>query len=468
MDLWDEIIEPPKKPGEKEKRQTSALDDDFELSMTGVSSNQRRSSVTRSRGRKNRIFPAILVLATVCLALVLFFSDRIIPSPEGFDPVLEQEPVWLPDADTFPVAPTVPTVTDPPAVTDPPTPSLNPDPVPESTEAPVQAKTYRFYGQRLSYYEQQIYDQIAEGIGNFETSIPNICLISVDDLEPILEALFYDYAEYFWYTGAYTYSYRTYDNYCELTFTPEYFWDVQTCRSYASYVHQTTDAIIAPLQGKSDYEKVRYIYEYLIDNTAYDPAYMGKTLFELLSEGRAVCAAYARATQYMLTKLGMEVIYVVGDAGTPGDLESHAWNIINVGGDYYQYDATWGDPYYEDGTQEKNFYYLCITDRESNKTHFPYDNIYPSCTATRYNYYTYEGFYLEFYNTDTILQWLAEANQGEPILEFKCANELVYREVINNLITNGGFFDLFQQVANGINNYTYSTDDNFLIVKLTW
>ena len=56
---------------------------------------------------------------------------------------------------------------------------------------------------------------------------------------------------------------------------------------------------------------------------------------------QAVCAGYARAVQYLLERLGIPCIYVEGN--TIGSSEGHAWNIVQIGGQYYYVDATNGD-----------------------------------------------------------------------------------------------------------------------------
>ena len=48
-----------------------------------------------------------------------------------------------------------------------------------------------------------------------------------------------------------------------------------------------------------------------------------------------VCAGYAHAFQYCMQKLGIPAAYIVGYAG-----EAHAWNLLQLGGEYYCMDVT--------------------------------------------------------------------------------------------------------------------------------
>ena len=55
-----------------------------------------------------------------------------------------------------------------------------------------------------------------------------------------------------------------------------------------------------------------------------------------------MCAGYAASVKYLLDKIGIPCIYVQGTS-----LETnigHAWNIVEIEGEYYYVDATYGDP----------------------------------------------------------------------------------------------------------------------------
>ena len=172
--------------------------------------------------------------------------------------------------------------------------------------------------------------------------------------------------------------------------------------------------------------------------------------------------------QFILTRLDVETIYVSGDAGSPENKGSHAWNIVKIDGDYYQIDATWGDPYSEDGTQTKNFIYFCVTDAEMGRDHWPEKTGYPPCTATKYNYFVYEGRFLDTYNEELLKQWLRESEmRGEP-LEFRMANKQLYQEVKKKLIDEGEMFRLFEDVLGKSVQYYYSWNDNFYILTISW
>lgn len=112
------------------------------------------------------------------------------------------------------------------------------------------------------------------------------------------------------------------------------------------------------LGGMSDYEKVKEINKYLCDNVYYPKKpYISHdfTPYGALFSGRAVCEGYARATKILCELAGLECYYVVGYCDNDPVDGGHAWNLVKVGGDWYQLDVTWNDG---SGTDD----YFLVTD----------------------------------------------------------------------------------------------------------
>ena len=338
----------------------------------------------------------------------------------------------------------------------------------QETDPPAVPKEYRYNGSLLSDGEKEAYDILVQGMLAQEQEIANIYLPDLASVDRVMDAIFYDYAEIFWYTGAYSTTYYEEEGYLDLAIAPGYDCTPEERVRRQNTIDSRIQGLLNTLYGESEYEKVKGVYEFLIDNTAYDYAYSDQSVYQILAEGRAVCAGYARAMQYILGKLDVEAIYISGEAGSPGDTESHAWNIVKIDGDYYQIDATWGDPYYEDGTQTKNFNYFCLTDDEMGLDHWADRQGYPPCTSTKHNYYRYEGRFLESYDTELIKVWMQEAEmRGEP-LNFRVANAQLYQQVQTNLIEDGGIYDLMEEVLGEATGFSWSTKDGLYVLTISW
>lgn len=421
-------------------------------------SGRRRSAPTQKKKPKKAL-TAIAILAVIAIAVGLLSNLFTPDTPPSLQNSTIAPTLSLPPVDS--IEQTLPATQEP---------SIQ-EILPIQTE-PTQEQTasVRYQGQKLPASQQKVYLQLVEGLANHESRIPNLLLQQAENIEQISQAVFLDYGELFWYTGGYSATYQVQGRLINMTFSPTYRWDKATSIAYATFVENKTANLIAQSMGLSDYEKVKTVYEYLIDNTIYDHAYSGATIYDLLYHGRSVCNGYARTAQYLLNKLGVEVIYVQGDgySYSAGTWESHAWNIVQLGGQYYQMDATWGDPVSKDGRQTKNFHYLCLTTEEISRDHRSQWENYPDCTATYYNYYRYEGHYLTSFDTDQLKQWIIEENATGKELVFRVADETLYEKILKDLIRNSAFHDLFKESIGGVDIYYHSENQTYHIFTITW
>ena len=97
------------------------------------------------------------------------------------------------------------------------------------------------------------------------------------------------------------------------------------------------------VSGKSDYQKVGAVYDYICDNVTYDydnledDSYTLKfTAYAALKNKTAVCQGYALLFYRLMLELGIDARVIAGDGGGP-----HGWNIVKLGNVYYNADTTW-------------------------------------------------------------------------------------------------------------------------------
>ena len=124
----------------------------------------------------------------------------------------------------------------------------------------------------------------------------------------------------------------------------------------------------------SDLEKALVVHDYLVQNCEYDyerysanpdsvPA-ISHTAYGALVEKIAVCDGYGKAYAYIMKdKLGIPCELVSSDT------MHHAWNLIQIGGEWYHVDATWDDPTWDNIGRVVHSYFLLSDTAIGDATH---------------------------------------------------------------------------------------------------
>ena len=157
--------------------------------------------------------------------------------------------------------------------------------------------------------------------------------------------------------------------------------DIPTLIAMKVQTADLVDAAVAALNvtGKSHYEIIWTVNEYLCD-TIYYPAqepYAPEThtAYGALANGTAVCEGYALAAKLMLNELGIPCDIQTGTCTGGG---GHAWNLVQLEGQWYQLDVTWND-----GSATRQDY-LLVTDAYMRKSRtWDYGN-YPASAPEPY------------------------------------------------------------------------------------
>ena len=180
--------------------------------------------------------------------------------------------------------------------------------------------------------------------------------------------------KYFYYPG---FSYRDNGSYITFTmyFQTNWFTTAQQEATLSSYIKGTLLPQLA-LDGKSTYQKVQAIYDWITRNVRYDYANLGNdsyllqyTAYAAVINRTAVCNGYASLFYRLANDAGIDCRFITGTAGG-----YHAWNIVRMdNGKYYCLDATWDEGqtnyrYFMKGTTEFGQDHTVITDE--NNTYF--------------------------------------------------------------------------------------------------
>lgn len=144
--------------------------------------------------------------------------------------------------------------------------------------------------------------------------------------------------------------------YLTLTYEMSYYTTAEQEQLVDSRIRQLLDQL--DVYDARDYDKVKAIYDYICRNVTYDYDGLSQgdntliyTAYAALVNGTSVCQGYANLFYRLALELDVDARLIAG-IGNGGD---HAWNIVKLGGKYYNLDATWDAIYSQAGLDYQYF-----------------------------------------------------------------------------------------------------------------
>lgn len=189
--------------------------------------------------------------------------------------------------------------------------------------------------------------------------------VTVDKFKELYFDLYYQGALPWYVTAKCAYTYDPQTTFIS-KFTPDTIPDVDMAL-YEERVAQILDTCV--LEGMSQWQIALSVHDYLIANAIYDDSLVRNTGYALLIDGTSVCAGYAKAYQDLMLRAGIDCRYVDSDA------MDHAWNLVNIDGNWYHVDLTWDDPSPNTDGYVNHKYFL-LTDEEisgGDDPHYDWD-----------------------------------------------------------------------------------------------
>lgn len=454
---------PSKEPPNKNYFEDFASSDEDSAFPENGSWNYQSTKKKRSNAKK---LLGIMLVIVFGICVILSFGKKAQPD----DPSLPTVDSNI-DSNVTPTNPPIVTEADQTPQDEQDVLSTYPPMITEPPENPPLIQNQAIYYARslLSQEEQNLYDIIYEAIYRM-SEIKGLRVSYAVDVDTLIRFVTIDHPELFWYSGSW--SGMELDNgdgtrNMDMTF---HFNCTQAEREQTQKIIDAyAEDCLRGLEYLDQYNQVKAVYEYIINNTVYDYDYYGQTIEEIMVNHRGVCASYARTTQYLLQQLGFEIVTVFGY----GHEESHLWNMLKVEGDYYLLDTTWGDPLTDtDAEQTINYTYFLVTTEFMAKDHRVDDVIpLPYCSATSCNYFIREGRYFEYYDRNRFLDLMRQDVAAGRNTEMKFSSIEVYNTFLSIISDGGQIYPMFEELGvPGFNtgSCSYSCSEDNLGIKIIY
>ena len=343
------------------------------------------------------------------------------------------------------------------------------------TPSAVQAGL-RYCRQLLSGRELDLYLQVLEAVQNAEPTLTGDSS-DLDTMRRMVDYVRADYPELFWLLGVNSSTIMTVNGVpTEATMEFRYSQEVTDLAAAQARVEAAVQECLSGIDPAwSDYDKIKAVYDWIIRRTEYDPEAADQSLYTVLVSSRGVCAGYAKATQYLLNRLGIPCTYVTGTARGG----AHGWDLVLADGDWYYLDPTWGDPLFSDGGNDPDYVsynYFCVTSQDLFQTHTPDDTFpLPECTATACNYFARNGLLLDRYDYGTVLDIMRRAVEQRQDAVFRFTSPQALAQAVDALTRQYDLLDLVKDADGGagildVSTVYHSTDEalNIFTVYFTF
>ncbi len=250
-------------------------------------------------------------------------------------------------------------------------------------------------------------------------------------------------------------------------------------------IDAVADKLVSEANGKSStFEKLKVFHDYLVLNSTFELSEEGSyeynsSIYNAFGsgeeQGNIQCAGYAKAVQYLCDKVGISCMVVTGETS---EGQTHAWNVVDVDGVWYNLDCTWDDPILKTANYKNLRYnYFLVPDSYiEDLTHFhksqkkmssgDYITYFepPACTETAQNYFVKNGLvYSDFASAEAAIKAEIEraAKDGSRTAQITVATAELYDEVFDARMS----YNDYSKTFSGVKGLSDECNKNMLLIE---
>lgn len=255
----------------------------------------------------------------------------------------------------------------------------------------------KYFAKQLDEKKLRLFTEIYSCASKHKNDVDFALSTNSEELEAVMYLINYDCPELIHLSGDY---YPISDQNGEiigvqLTYVmsdDEYQKNLETVKKFISEMK-------TELEGKTDIEKEKYVYDYIFYNCVYnDTDTLAGSVYGTLINHVGRCEGFCKSFMWCMREMGIECMCVSGNESWISNsiYAKHSWNIVKIDGEYYHLDVTIDNfKTNPDDENPPNYGFFNVDDYTvaSNRT---IDNAYislnvPSCRSMDYNYHLMNG-----------------------------------------------------------------------------
>lgn len=270
-----------------------------------------------------------------------------------------------------------------------------------------------YYYIHMNKTQQAAYTAVKSGLMAFASSI-QVSGVGSRELGDIFFQLRLDCPEIFYAVGFKYQSFRGSDN---ITMIPEYLFDKAKIKDHQRAMKTRAEKLSRPALSLSDWEKERYIHDFICSNVRYDKLKKpySHEIIGPLGQGVGVCEGIAKSVKLLCDALGIWCMIAISDANQEKQIKyRHAWNIIRLGKFYYHLDATYDVSLSQEAAVRYDYFNL--EDKQFFRDHEPVLYTAPVCEDGGSFYYKEKK--LSFTKLEDVAKRAEQAAKKKKMLVF--------------------------------------------------
>ncbi|RGY98752.1 transglutaminase domain-containing protein [Clostridium sp. AM58-1XD] len=286
-----------------------------------------------------------------------------------------------------------------------------------------------YYGQ-MNKIQQSAYHSIKTGLTALEPSF-SVPRLDGRELTDIFFKLRLDWPEIFYGVG---FRYRFYQHAENVEMIPEYLFDKGKIKEHQKAMNARVSKLVRPALSMTELEKEQYIHDFICSSVRYDKLKKpySHEIIGPLGQGVGVCEGIAKSVKILCDALGIWCIIAVSEANPDKNIKyRHAWNVVRIGGSYYQLDATFDNSLSHGG--EVRYDYFNLDDKRFFRDHEPAMYELPQCSDGDHFYYKEKK--LSFTKMEDVGKRAQQAVRKGKSLIFHWRGGHLTREVLSELLS---------------------------------